>query len=57
MLLHAKNWRMHWLKDFLCESWEEILRYAVETEKPTGAEIAISKKAIRYTKNRKETIL
>ena len=52
-----KNWRMRWLRDFLCESKEGILRSAAETAQPTGAEIAISKKSIRCTKNRKEIIL
>ena len=49
----VKNLRMRWLKDFLCESREGILRSAAETAQPTGAEIAISKKSIRCTKNRK----
>ena len=57
MQLPVKNWRMHWLRDFLCESKEGILRSAAETAQPTGAEIAIRKKSIRCTKNRKEIIL
>lgn len=52
-----KNWPMRWLRDFLCESREGILHSATETEQPTGAEIAIRKKSIRCTKNRKEIIL
>lgn len=36
---------------------EGILHSAAETAQPTGAEIAISKKSIRCTKNRKEIIL
>ena len=36
---------------------EGILRSAAETAQPTGAEIAIRKKSIRCTKNRKEIIL
>ncbi len=57
MQLPAKNWPMRWLRDFLCESREEILHSATETAQPTGAEIAINKKSIRCTKNRKEIIL
>ena len=57
MQLPAKNWPMRWLRDFLCESREGILHSATETEQPTGAEIAIRKKSIRCTKNRKEIIL
>ena len=57
MQLPAKNWPMRWLRDFLCESREGILHSATETAQPTGAEIAISKKSIRCTKNRKEIIL
>ena len=34
-----------------------ILHSAAETAQPTGAKIAISKKSIRCTKNRKEIIL
>ena len=34
-----------------------ILHSATETAQPTGAEIAISKKSIRCTKNRKEIVL
>ena len=48
---------MRWLRDFLCESREGILHSATETAQPTGAEIAIRKKSIRCTKNRKEIIL
>ena len=44
------------VEGFLCESREGILRSAAETAQPTGAEIAISKKSIRCTKNRKEII-
>lgn len=43
MQLPVKNWRMHWLRDFLCESKEGILCSAAETAQPTGAEIAIRK--------------
>ena len=57
MQLPAKNWPMRWLRDFLCESREGILHSAAETAQPTGAKIAISKKSIRCTKNRKEIIL
>lgn len=49
-----KNWPMRWLRDFLCASREGILHSAAETAQPTGAEIAISKKSIRCTQNRKE---
>ena len=49
-----KNWPMRWLRDFLCESREENSHSAAETAQPTGAEIAISKKSIRCTQNRKE---
>ena len=56
-IARAKNWPMRWLRDFLCESREGILHSATETAQPTGAEIAISKKSIRCTKNRKEIIL
>ena len=52
-----KNWPMRWLRDFLCASREGILHSAAETAQTTGAEIAISKKSIRCTKNRKEIIL
>lgn len=52
-----KNWPIRWSRDFLCESREEILHSATETAQPTGAEIAISKKPIRCTKNRKEIVL
>lgn len=45
------------VEEFLCESREGILHSAAETAQPTGAEIAISKKSIRCTKNRKEIIL
>ena len=52
-----ENWPMRWLRDFLYESREGILHSAAETAQPTGAKIAISKKSIRCTKNRKEIIL
>ena len=52
-----KKLPMRWLRDFLCESREGILHSATETAQPTGAEIAIRKKSIRCTKNRKEIIL
>ena len=52
-----KKLPIRWLRDFLCESREGILHSVAVTAQPTGAEIAISKKSIRCTKNRKEIIL